>query len=326
MKRKLFCLLIILLCTVTFVSAQEVMGFDVEQSLTTDAAYHPLSTPVPADSGNHFAPVTGPYDGVEGRVTYGTALTIPVPFGEGPLVKGNTLVLRDTIELTPITIASGSAIEFTPIAFLVFTVGTDFGTGWNIGDGLIGTGVYNPSTHKYDTLGSFKALWWDFWAEGLFQFDLAAIIPGEWNHIVTQDSFKVTYAKMKGQPDGAPWMWQASKGKVNGWEYLATFIVGYQMPLVLNTVGIQTEISGRFNDDMYSQYAPYKCDIQLTSINPVAIFKFNEHHSLTMQLCFSQRRSYSSVLDSDTQSLLDLTVTGKEWFFNRIAFSWKYTL
>lgn len=327
MKRRLFVIVAALLTATAFVTAQgNGIVFTETRSLTTDAAYYPLSAAIPAASGNRFAPVTGAYDGVEARTTYKSDLSMPVPFGDGPLVRGNTLVMSDSLELTPITIKYGSSLSLTPIAFLVLSTGSDIGTGWNIGDSLVAAGTYNPVTHKYDAIDSFKSLWWDFWAEGLFQFDLAAIIPGDWNHIVTQDSFRVTYAKLNGQSDGAPWLWQASKEKVNGWNYLATFIVGYQMPLVLNTVAIQTEISGRFKDDMAPQYAGYKSDYTLYSVNPVLIFKFNEHHSLTTQFCFSSRRGFADELNPDTQSKLDMTVTGSEWSFYRVALSWKYTL
>ncbi|MBQ0165779.1 MAG: PKD domain-containing protein [Treponema sp.] len=319
MKRRAVCVVFILL---TFMMCA--FGEDVAFSLTTDAAYYPLSAAIPAADGNRFCPVTGPYDGAEARTTFQASYTIPVPFGDNPLVSGNTLVLNGAFELTPITIKPGVSFSFTPIAFLVFSGGADVATGWDIGDGLVAAGTYNDATHKYDSLGAFNSCWYDAWFEGLFQFDLAAIVPGDWNHIVTQDSFRITYAKLAGQEDGHPWLWQASKEKVNGLAYTATFIVGYQMPLVLNTVAIQTEINGRFKDDMAAQYAGYKSDFTTYSVNPVFIFKFNEHNSLTTQLCFSSRRGFADELDPDTQSKLDMTVTGSEWSFYRIAFSWKY--
>lgn len=297
---------------------------DLVLTLTTDAAYYPFADAVPASSGTRFASITGPYDGVEARTTFGAAYTIPVPFGDGPLVSGNTLVLKGTAELSPISIKSGVSFSFTPVAFLVFSGGAEVATGWDIGS-LIGAGEYNSATHSYDTLGSFKSCWTSVWFEGLFQFDLAAIIPGEWNHVVTQDSFRVTNNRLAGQPSDQPFKWQNSPEKVSGWAYTATFILGYQMPLVLNTVAIQTEINGRFSDPLADEYAGYRSDYTMYAVNPVLIFQLDEHNSLTTLFNFSTRRGYSTVLDPENQSALDLTVTGHEWNFYRIAFSWKHT-
>lgn len=319
MSRKLFPVLILIIMAVSFASAD-----DLVLTLTTDGAYYPYADPVPAASGNRFAKITGPYDGVEARTTFGAAYTIPVPFGDGPLVSGNTLVLKGTAELSPISIKPGISFSLTPIAFLVFSGGAEIASGWDIA-GLIGAGAYNEATHSYDTVGTFKSCWMNAWFEGMFQFDLAAIIPGEWNHVVTQDSFRVSHTSLAGQPDDMPFLWQNSANKINGWSYLATFTLGYQMPLVLNTVAVQAEISGRFDDPLASQFAGYKSDYTMYAVNPVLIFKFGKNDSLATLFNFSTRRGYSTALDSATQSVMDLTTTGREWNFYRVAFSWTHT-
>lgn len=319
MKRRVFCVVFVLLAFAALAFSE-----DVSFTLTTDAAYYPLSTPIPAAAGNRFAPITGPYDGVEARTTGNLAYTIPVPFGDGPLVRGNTLSLNASLELTPISVKPGVSFSLTPIAFLVFSGGADVGSGWKLTDGLFPLGSYDAAAHTYVNDGSFSGIWYDFWAEGMFQFDLAAIVPGDWNHIVTQDTFRVSYAGRPEKADGEPWKWQATTESVNGWFWNATLIFAYQMPLVLNTVGIQTEISGRFQDDL-SAYANYKSDMTLYAVNPVAIFKFSDNDSLTTQFSFASRRGYSTIKDPDTQTDLDMTTTGLEWYFKRLAFSWKHT-
>lgn len=319
MSRKIFLAFVALLTVFSFSFAD-----DIVFTLTTDGAYYPFNDPVPAASGDRFAKITGPYDGVEARTTFGAAYSIPVPFGDGPLVSGNTLTLKGTFELSPVSMKPGLSVSFTPIAFLVFSSGAEIATGWNIA-GLEAAGRYNQATHSYDAIDSFKSCWTNAWAEGLFQFDLAAIVPGEWNHVITQDSFRVSYTRLAGSSLDQPFSWQNSPNKIGGWSYLATFIVGYQMPLVLNTIAVQTEISGRFSDPLAPQYAGYKSDYTMYAVNPVLIFKFSEHDSLTTLFNFSTRRGYSTLLDPKTQSAMDLTVTGLEWNFYRIALRWEHT-
>ena len=96
-------------------------------SVTTDFAYYPLSEYVAG--GDHFAPLTGIYSGLEGRVTGHACYTIPVPFSGNPLVKGNTVVFDNALEITPVSVMPQFSVSFTPVAFLKFTAGVKAATG-----------------------------------------------------------------------------------------------------------------------------------------------------------------------------------------------------
>jgi hypothetical protein len=286
-------------------------------NVVTDFAYYPKSAYVTGDL--HFAPITGPFSGVEGRVTGNIQYKIPTPFGDNPLVSGNSFRIGGFLEFSPVSLASGFSFSFSPIAFLDFSAGASMGTGWDF-IGLHGMATYNPVSKEYDVITPFTAYRYDLWAQGLFQFDLAALVPGEWNHVVTVASFKIQNIGLtKGSADGNPWMYQTIGEQVNGLKYYSSIILGYQMPLLLQTIGVQTEFEGYFDSDNYNEaYSAMKGDFCKISISPVAILEFSPTDSLIIQPSFSSRRSFSETQSIAAQGLL-LTYAGREWFFNRLA-------
>ena len=60
-----------------------------------------------------------------------------------------------------------------------------------------------------------------------------------------------------------------------------------------------------------------------TQINPLAIFKFNDHHSLTVMFNFANRRGFDSAAGAN-ETDVDLTYTSAEWYFKRLAFRYTY--
>ena len=79
MKIKSLFFTLILLSAFSFsLAAQE--SNPLKFSITTDAAYYPKSDYVAGDT--HFAPLTGIYSGVEGRVSGNMDYTISTPLGE----------------------------------------------------------------------------------------------------------------------------------------------------------------------------------------------------------------------------------------------------
>lgn len=286
-------------------------------NIVTDFAYYPKSAYVVGDT--HFAPITGAYSGLEGRVTGNIQYKIPTPFGDNPLVSGNSLRIGSFLEFTPVSLASGLSFSFSPIAFLDFSAGASIGTGWDF-IGLHGMATFNPVSTEYDGITPFTAYRYDLWAQGLFQFDLAALMPGEWNHVVMVALYKIqNIGQTKGGADGNPWMYQTAGEQVNGLKHYSSIILGYQMPLLLQTIGVQTEFEGYYNSNVYNaSYAAMKGDFTKISISPLAVLEFSSTDSLIIQPSFSSRRSFSETQSSASEGLL-LSYAGREWFFNRLA-------
>lgn len=241
------------------------------------------------------------------------------------MVSGNTLRFYGAFELSPVSVEQAIGVSFSPIAFLNFDIGTSIAAGWYFEPlGIQGLAVWDQAANEYKnmTTGLFEA-----WFQGTFMFDLAAIIPGDWNHVVTMDSFKVYYSGLTtGGENGRPWLYQGSGEKANGWKYLASFLIGYQMPIVLQTVGVQAELEGYLNaNEAYNEiYHDMNPGFMTVHISPIMVFEFTEKDALTLQVRFSSRQSFTQTY-SDKSERLQLDYVGREWYFDRIALSYKHS-
>ena len=317
----LFCVSLISVCLFA-------VETDTSFSLVTDFAYYPKSSPVamglPQDDVSRFAPLDGFYSAVEARVTGKMDYKILTPFGDNPLVKGNNVTISPALEISPVTLMPQFFVAFTPIAFLKFTASAKIGTGWEF-IGIKGMGDLDSAENGYKSLTPFKNYFYEFRLSNLFQFDVGAIVPGDWTHVVMQASYDILYTGLTGVENGTPWIWQASGEKANGWNYYSQIILGYQMPLVLQTVGLQFELSGYYDESSFdAEYSKWNSDFMRVNINPICILKFNENHALTIQTRFSSRRGFSSDKGSAATNF-NLDYNGREWWLERIAFSYAYS-
>lgn len=330
---KKFVLFTFLLLTLSLCFAQEKKAEPKKSShlwsfsLTTDFAYSPKSDYVKGK--DHFAPVTAAYSSIGVRMTGKASQSIPIPFGTSDLVKGNTLDFTYGLELSPLTIMPTFDVSFTPIAFLVFSAGANIGTGWFL-PGLNLQGIarlVDPNkaemTEAYESLSSFNNYYLDTYLGATFQFDVAALWPGDWHHIVSMANFTGHYTAMTGVPNGEIWAWQGSGNQANGWNYKAQFVLGYQMPLPLAMIALNTELSGHFNGNDYdsTKYPNYNGSFMSVDFVPFLAFAFGEKHSLLLACYVSSRRSFSSSHDHPNIEPL-LNYSGKEWFFKQLALSY----
>lgn len=319
MKKSLIVLALLMVAAFVF-------GNTGKFSITTDFAFYPKSDAVVTDSGKtHFAPLTGFYSGLEARVVGKYSYVIPTPFGDNPLVKGNNLNLACAMEVTPVSVAPTLSLSFTPIAFLNFTASAKVGTGWEF-IGIQGMGTFDSNETGFVSSKAFSHFFYEYKFSSLFQFDLAAVMPGDWNHVVTLATYDVIYSGLTGVRE-KPYIWQASGDKFTGLSYYSNIIVGYQMPLVLQTVGVQFEFQGNYSQLEYdAAFADWNPTFMKVSINPICILKFNEKHALTIQFGFSSRRGYSSAQLENEKTQFSLHNNSREWYFNRVALSYAVNL
>ena len=308
-----------LACVTLLLGAAFAADIESTKSMTVDFAYYPKSDFVAGDT--HFAPLTGAYSGVEGRVTGSLSYKIPTPLGEHWLLSDANINVKINLELSPVSIAPETKISFTPLPFLVFETGAKVGTGWNLG-GLQGMAVYND-IDGYTNLKPFQNWYTKFYAQGTFQFDTGAIIKGDWSHVQIMYSYQAYYSALSGVKNGDIWEWQCSGNKANGWQNYQNIVLAYQMPLKLSRVGVLTEIEGHYKDDDYNKdaYAAYKGSFKSISISPLMQFTFSDTQSLAVLCGFSSRRSFAQE-HNNSKVEPNLTYSGREWYFNRIALSW----
>jgi len=293
-------------------------------SISTDFAYYPQSDYIA--QGNHFAPLTGPYSGLEGRVAGNMDYKIPLPLGDNWLLADSNIVLGAALELSPVSVKPGLSLTFTPLPFLVFSTGAEIGTGWNLA-GLQGMAYLDFDTTEnklvYTDYKPFQTWFVKWYGQGTFQFDTGAIVAGDWTHLQFMYSYQIYYEALTSADDDDIWMWQCSGNKANGWCNYQNIILAYQMPLVLSRIGLLTEFSGHYSDSDYAN-EHYKGSFKSISISPLAQFTFGQHDSLSALLGFSSRRSFEEKHEESIYEPM-LTYSGREWYFNRIALSWTHT-
>ena len=292
-------------------------------SISTDFAYYPKSNYIAGDT--HFAPLTGAYSGLEGRVKGSMDYKINTPLGEGWLLADANIVLETSLELTPVSIKPEVSLSFTPLPFLVFSTGAAIGTGWNLaglqGMAYLTTDDEGKLTYKdYTPFTNWFVKWY---GQGTFQFDTGALVAGDWTHVQFMYTYQIYYEGLTATKNGDIWMWQCTNNKANGWCNYQNIILAYQMPLVLSRIGILTEINGHFSDSDFPGEG-YKGSFKSIAISPLAQFTLGEHDTLSAILGFSSRRSYKQ---EHEESIYEprLTYAGREWYFNRFALSWTHT-
>jgi hypothetical protein len=179
---------------------------------------------------------------VELKGYYQREWTIPaLRWDDGPLAAGNNVTLRSTTGVSPISVTQEMRVVVTPVAVLQLFGAAWVGTGWNltIFDGL---GTVDTGSGEVDD-ASFEGLVLQGILGATFQFDLAAVVPGEWNHVVAVVSPQWTARRLTGAAADEAWSFEADDGtNYRGWEYRTTAFLGYQPPLPhLRTVGVMYE-------------------------------------------------------------------------------------
>ena len=318
--KKSILIVLLILCT-SFCFAQDA---DEESpwtfAITTDFAYYPKSDFVAGNT--HFAPLTGAYSGLEGRVTGSAKYSIPTPLGEHWLLNSAKLDLTGKFELSPVSVKPAFEVAWTPLPFIVLTAGAQAGTGWNLA-GLQGMAVLADDGKSYKDLKPFGTYYVKYFAQGTFQFDTGAIVKGDWTHFQIMYTYQVYNEMLTGIKNQTVWEWQCTGNKVNGLKNYQNLVLAYQMPLVLSRVGVLTEFESFYKKDAYAN-PDYNSTFNQVSISPLTQFTFDDHNVLSVVFGFSSRRSFTTDHKEKIEET-PLTYAGYEWFFNRIALSWTYT-
>jgi hypothetical protein len=191
-----------------------------------------------------------------GEMQFGFEKRIIFPFLQGTtaLTSGNNIVLKFGAEATPITINVLADTIWTPVAFFKFSLGSQIGSGWNydmFGIRMNGMGLYRRveqgDTQEFADGSGFDGAVWDVHLGTTLQFDLAAVFPGDWNHIVMKFENVVNYQNYTRARGAEWWYFKADDGiNQNAFGYYFSGFFGYQLPLFLDMVGFQFESSFPF--------------------------------------------------------------------------------
>lgn len=287
-------------------------------SLATDLACHPETAYVAGDS--HFAPTSGFNWRAKARARFTAAYTLPVLTGDNPLFSGNHLTFAGSFCLTPVSFSPDLSITFSPAAFFDLSASFTTGSGWNIGS-LYGIREYNPKKGVYDELPSLRAWYMKGAVAATIKFDVGALWPGDWHHIVGMASFEVGYQSLLGASQTV-WEWQTFAGHADGWVYQQYYVIGYQMPMKFSMIAMTFDLTGHFSASDYGSFADnYRGDFLYAEIGPMFEFDFNKNNELYVLIAFTGRRSFK---ESHTQEDVEpgLTYSGREWLLDYFAFRW----
>ena len=197
----------------------------------------------------------------EVKLVFTQGFTFPLLQGDHFLRQDSNLKLAYSAEIAPVLVNLKGEATFTPIPLLQLVAGGFLGSGWVIpnlfGSEIRGTGFNDPVAHENgqrETAGdgrAFDGVFMGAHLGGAFQFSMAAVIPGDWNNVVFRTYHELAYkaySRAVGYKEYS-WFFENDAGENrNGYTYYGNYLIGYQMPIFLNTVALLAEAYKSFYD------------------------------------------------------------------------------
>ena len=199
----------------------------------------------------------------EAKFRFIQSFIFPFLKGSGPLTKDNNITVLVSADVSPISLAATGELIWEPAAFFLLSGGGYTGSGWNMPLGY-GIGINAPK-EKSDTPHNtpdppreakifgkaFDGLIWNTWGAATLQFDLEAVIPGDWTHVLFQTRQEFRYSAYTRAAKSEAWVMENDdRNNLNGWNYYANYVLGYRMPLspLLNTIAVMAELNKSLYD------------------------------------------------------------------------------
>jgi len=237
----------------------------------------------------------------EAKLSLSQSFVFPFLQGSGPLTKDNNIAAVLGAEVSPVSLNGKAEIIWTPAAFFLLSAGGLAGSGWNmvLGNGI---GINKPEDEsaapprKAIIDGApFDGLLWRAWGAGTVQFDLAAVIPGDWNHILFQSRQEVRYAAYSRAKPKEAWVYEADSAEnQNGLVYYASYVLGYQMPLspILDTVAFMAELDKTLYDTPGGYY--WGENLGKWTFSGLFNFSFTSRFSTALVIQMQTRRNHGT--------------------------------
>ncbi|MDR1429936.1 MAG: hypothetical protein LBI85_06565 [Spirochaetaceae bacterium] len=236
----------------------------------------------------------------EAKITLTRQYVFPFLQGESPLTRDNSINARFGGELSPISVNGSAELTWTPIAFFQLAGGVRAGSGWNIeifGKQARGYGINRPrsDTDPAEEISGppFGGLLWSAFGGGTLQFDLGALFPGDWNHIVFRAYQELRYKGNSAAGSGDSWYFENDDGENrNGFISYGSYVLGYQMPVKLNMVGFMAELTRLLYDTPGRK--TWGDDLNQWTLSGLANYSLTEKLSAALVIQFRTRRNYLS--------------------------------
>jgi hypothetical protein len=173
-----------------------------------------------------------------------------------------------------------------------------------------GMGLYEKGQDGEETIlgNGLDGVVWNVHLAATMQFDLAAFLPGAWNHFVIRYYNELQYQAYTKATNGDWWYFKLDDGvNQNSFRYHYLLDVGYQMPVILDYVGIRL-------DGLLPFYNP-------SSNENLAYQKFSLTGMLVLD--FKITKWFSLMAHVRMKNALVHPVTAgfnREWVFNGVMF------
>ncbi|MCF6335939.1 MAG: hypothetical protein L3J12_09375 [Spirochaetales bacterium] len=305
--------------------------FDDNKGYTINSGLAPVSylpVPIPGTSslpaGDEGRSLGNGWGGAEVKASIIHKMKVPFMQGEDSMTEGNNVLFQMKGEFSPVSINAAASATITPIAFLNFQLGTSIGTGWNFfglfnGLGLNTNGTGIPEETPLPGIVSKS------WISGTFQFDLGAVIPGEWTHIIMAVTAKMDYKYFSGAKKGEAWQFEADAGEnFNGFSYLGSYVLGYKLPFMVNTVAFLVETSQMLGTNAKissSDLVDWGSGFVQVTFGPLANIQLSKNSSLLVLLQFRTEKEFSKTTIFNNY-FRNREQTGTYIDFRRIAVSY----
>ncbi|GHT58799.1 hypothetical protein FACS1894109_13600 [Spirochaetia bacterium] len=166
--------------------------------------------------------------------------------GRTPLTKDSDIDVKIEANLTPFSFELFGDGIWSPLPFLQLQAGLFLGTGVNYDMFGVyyfkGMGV-NERGNEENIIGNgLDGIVWNAHLAATMQFDLAAFLPGAWNHFVIRYYNEIQYQACTKANNGDWWYFKLGDGvNQNSFRYRYLLDVGYQMPIFLDYAGIRLD-------------------------------------------------------------------------------------
>lgn len=253
---------------------------------------------------------------------------VPLMQFDNPLTKDNNINFKIGAELSPISFEGKFGIVWTPIAFLEFYTESRVGSGWNIKT-LYGLALNknNAGKSNYIPLNFSKSIY-SFSFGGAFQFDLGAVIPNDWSHVVFRTDQAALYKAMSGVDSETSWLYQADSGENrNGWKYQASYLIGYKMPIFLDLIAMKIDVEKKlFASPKGLDNKVWGENLFLTTFGPIINFNIKKDSNIMLLAQWQTKPLYKGggeadfyqtrVLDTDKKTQVKFYQIGIVFYMN----------
>jgi len=188
------------------------------------------------------------------KLEYTERFKIPFLQGENVLTKDNNMTFALSGEVTPVCLNGLAEAIWAPISFFQLSLGGRAGSGWTLKLGTekkYGIGINYADTNgmaKHDG-SAFDGLLWETNGGAEIHFDLGAVIPGDWTHVLFSTYHEINYKGYTKAKKGESWYFEDDDGEnCNGYNYYANFFLGYQMSTFVKMVALIVEADYYLSD------------------------------------------------------------------------------